>query len=81
MDFGLEAGRTTTANGVHFYDMITQFFVKTLQGVDVNSMWFQPDGATCHTTRETVQLLYVLKGRHKFRLIVPISDKKVDLTQ
>ena len=29
------------------------------QDMDVN-MWFQQDGATCHTAREIIQLLYEL---------------------
>ena len=29
-----------------------------LQNMNVNNMWFQQDGAICHTTRETIQLLH-----------------------
>ena len=37
--------------------MIIQFCVPQLQDMDVN-MWFQQDGATCHTPREIIQLLH-----------------------
>ena len=38
--------------------MIIQFFVPKLQDTDVDEMWFQQDGATCHTAGETIQLLH-----------------------
>lgn len=44
--------------GVRYREMLTNFFVPKLQNMDLNSMWFQQDGATCHTARETVELLH-----------------------
>ncbi|XP_018359883.1 PREDICTED: uncharacterized protein LOC108759083 [Trachymyrmex cornetzi] len=38
--------------------MITEFFLPKLDDIDVDDMWFQQDGATCHTARETIQLLH-----------------------
>ncbi|CAK9804715.1 hypothetical protein ANTQUA_LOCUS4205 [Anthophora quadrimaculata] len=38
--------------------MIIQVFVPKLQDMNVDDMWFQQNGATCHTTRETIQLLH-----------------------
>lgn len=35
-----------------------QFFLPKLQDMDVYDMWFQQDGAICHTARETIQLLH-----------------------
>ncbi|EFN78033.1 hypothetical protein EAI_06421, partial [Harpegnathos saltator] len=53
------AGQAITAvNGARYRDMINQFFVPKLQDMDVDDMWFQQDGATCHTARETIQLLH-----------------------
>ena len=37
--------------------MITDLFVITLRGIDVNDVWFQQDGATCHTSHATIDLL------------------------
>lgn len=51
-------GEAITVNAARYRDMIMRFLVPKLQDVDVNDMWFQQDGATCHTTRETIQLLH-----------------------
>ena len=39
------------------------FFVPTLYGIDVNDVWFQHDGETCHTSQATIDLL-----RQKFNV-------------
>ncbi|EFN77407.1 hypothetical protein EAI_14538, partial [Harpegnathos saltator] len=52
------AGQAITVNGFRYRNMIIQFFVPKLQDIDVDDMWFQQDGAKCHTARETIQLLH-----------------------
>ena len=42
-------GQAITVNGTHYHNMIIQFFVPKLLDIDVDDMWFQQDGATCHT--------------------------------
>ncbi|GFY14510.1 uncharacterized protein TNCV_1315641 [Trichonephila clavipes] len=37
--------------------MITNFFIPELNSHDVQELWFQQDGATCHTARATIDLL------------------------
>ncbi|GFV44537.1 putative DD41D transposase [Trichonephila clavipes] len=37
--------------------MITNFFIPELNNHDVQDLWFQQDGATCHTARATIDLL------------------------
>ncbi|GFW87999.1 hypothetical protein TNCV_216711 [Trichonephila clavipes] len=37
--------------------MITNFFIPELTNHDVQELWFQQDGATCHTARATIDLL------------------------
>jgi hypothetical protein len=37
--------------------MITEFLWPELDGMDMEDMWFQHDGATCHTARETTESL------------------------
>ncbi|GFV93122.1 hypothetical protein TNCV_2552131 [Trichonephila clavipes] len=37
--------------------MITNFFIPELNIHDVQELWFQQDGATCHTARATIDLL------------------------
>jgi len=43
-----EGGATVTVNGDTYRTMITDFFVPALDGIDVDNVWFQQDGATCH---------------------------------
>jgi hypothetical protein len=38
--------------------MITNFLWPYLNGVDIEDLWFQQDGATCHTTHQTIALLH-----------------------
>ncbi|GFU19072.1 putative transposable element [Trichonephila clavipes] len=37
--------------------MITNLFIPELNNHDVQELWFQQDGATCHTVRATIDLL------------------------
>ncbi|GFV67225.1 DUF4817 domain-containing protein [Trichonephila clavipes] len=37
--------------------MITNFFIPELNNHDVQELWFQQDGATCHTAGATIDLL------------------------
>ena len=53
-----EAGQAQTVNGVRYREMITSFFLPRIEEMNVEGMWFQQDGATCHTARETIQLLH-----------------------
>ncbi|GFX96084.1 transposase [Trichonephila clavipes] len=46
--------------------MITNFFIPELNNHDVQGLWFQQDGATCHTARATI---YLLKDTFGDRLI------------
>ena len=32
----------------------------SLHNIDVNNVWFQQDGATCHTTHPTIDLLSII---------------------
>ncbi|GFW59298.1 hypothetical protein TNCV_2910431 [Trichonephila clavipes] len=44
-------------NGDRYRAMITNFFIPELNNRDVQELWFQQDGATCHTARATIDLL------------------------
>ncbi|GFV02171.1 putative DD41D transposase [Trichonephila clavipes] len=46
-----------TVNGDRYRAMITNFFIPELNNHDVQELWFQPDGATCHTVCATIDLL------------------------
>ncbi|GFV89693.1 DUF4817 domain-containing protein [Trichonephila clavipes] len=46
-----------TVNGDRYRAMITNFFIPELNNQDVQELWFQQDGATCHTARATIDLM------------------------
>ncbi|GFU26132.1 uncharacterized protein TNCV_5105801 [Trichonephila clavipes] len=46
-----------TVNGDRYRAMITNFFIPELNSHDVQELWFQQDGATCHTAHATIDLL------------------------
>ena len=55
--FQNDAGLAVTVNGVRYREMITNFLWPELDHMNVEDMWFQQDGATCHTANETKALL------------------------
>ncbi|GFU42976.1 putative DD41D transposase [Trichonephila clavipes] len=55
--FKNDEGHNVTVNGDRYRAMITNFFIPELNNHDVQELWFQQDGATCHTTRATIDLL------------------------
>src|SRR5215469_12205854 len=63
--FQNDAGQAVTVNGVRYREMITNFLWPELEDMDVDDMWFQQDGDTCHTANETKALL-----RDKFNGLV-----------
>ncbi|GFW74800.1 uncharacterized protein TNCV_5137791 [Trichonephila clavipes] len=46
-----------TVNGDRYRAIITNVFIPELNHHDVQELWFQQDGATCHTARATIDLL------------------------
>ncbi|GFX53340.1 DUF4817 domain-containing protein, partial [Trichonephila clavipes] len=46
--FKNEEGHNVTVNGDRYRAMITNFFIPELNNHDVQELWFQQDGATCH---------------------------------
>ncbi|GFV17163.1 uncharacterized protein TNCV_4020341 [Trichonephila clavipes] len=55
--FKNDEGHNVTVNGDRYRAMITQLFIPELNNHDVQELWFQQDGATCHTARATIDLL------------------------
>ncbi|GFT73363.1 hypothetical protein TNCV_4009711 [Trichonephila clavipes] len=55
--FKNDEGHNVTVNGDRYRAMITNFFIPELNNHDVQELWFQQDGATCHTVRATIDLL------------------------
>ncbi|GFU94232.1 uncharacterized protein TNCV_1302811 [Trichonephila clavipes] len=55
--FKNDEGHNATVNGDRHRAMITNFFIPELNNHDVQELWFQQDGATCHTACATIDLL------------------------
>lgn len=55
--FENDVGEAITVNGERYRTMITDFFFPKMNDMDVDDMWFQQDGATCHTSNATIAIL------------------------
>ncbi|GFW17136.1 transposable element Tc3 transposase [Trichonephila clavipes] len=62
--------------------MITNFFIPELNNHDVQELWFQQDGATCHTARATIDLLKDTFGDRLISRFGPVNGppRSCDLT-
>ncbi|GFY05742.1 DUF4817 domain-containing protein [Trichonephila clavipes] len=71
-----------TVNGDQYRAMITNFFIPELNNHDVQKLWFQQDGATCHTARATIDLLKDTFGDRLISRFGPVNwpPRSCDLT-
>ncbi|GFX60215.1 uncharacterized protein TNCV_4533751 [Trichonephila clavipes] len=62
--------------------MITNFFIPELNNHDIQELWFQQDGATCHTARATIDLLKDMFGDRLISRFEPLNwpPRSCDLT-
>ncbi|GFU13897.1 uncharacterized protein TNCV_940731 [Trichonephila clavipes] len=69
-------------NGDRYRAMITNFFIHELNNHDVQELWFQQDGATCHTVRATIDLLKDTFGDRLISRFGPVNrpPRSCDLT-
>ncbi|GFV70010.1 uncharacterized protein TNCV_5074751 [Trichonephila clavipes] len=69
-------------NGDRYRAMITNFFIPELNNHDVQELWFQQDGATCHTARATIYLLNDTFGDRLISRFGPVNwpPRSCDLT-
>ncbi|GFT12637.1 transposable element Tc3 transposase [Trichonephila clavipes] len=77
-----DEGRNVTVNGDRYRAMITNFFIPELNNHDVQELWFQQDGATCHTARATIDLLKDTFGDRLISRFGPVNwpPRSCDLT-
>ncbi|GFU74189.1 uncharacterized protein TNCV_2901631 [Trichonephila clavipes] len=69
---------TLLLNGDWYRSMITNFFISELNNHDVQELWFQQDGATCHTARATIDLLKDMFGDRLISRFGPVNrDSKI----
>ncbi|GFW96853.1 uncharacterized protein TNCV_2159891 [Trichonephila clavipes] len=80
--FKNDEGHNVTVNGDRYRAMITNFFIPELNNHDVQELWFQQDGATCHTARATIDLLKDTLGDRLISRFGPVNwpPRSCDLT-
>ncbi|GFY36103.1 putative transposable element [Trichonephila clavipes] len=80
--FKNDAGHNVTVNGHRYKAMNTNFFIPELKNHDVQKLWFQQDGATCHTARATIDLLKDPFGDRPISRFGPVNwpPRSCDLT-
>ncbi|GFX93079.1 uncharacterized protein TNCV_140231 [Trichonephila clavipes] len=80
--FKNDEGHNVTVNGDRYRAMITIFFIPELNNHDVQELWFQQDGATCHTARSTIDLLKDTFDDHLISRFGPVNwpPRSCDLT-
>ncbi|GFV30851.1 transposable element Tcb2 transposase [Trichonephila clavipes] len=80
--FKSDEGHNVTVNGDRYRAMINNFFIPELNNHDVQELWFQQDGATCHTAHATIDLLKDTFGDHLISRFGPVNwpPRSSDLT-
>ena len=65
--------RNVTVIVKRYREMISNLFLPKMQVLDLNIMWFQKEGATCHTARVTMDLFRGEFGEHLISHSEPIN--------
>ena len=55
--FENEQGETVTVNGDRYRAMLNEFLFTKIEEEDIGNIWFQQDGATCHTPEAILDVL------------------------
>ena len=55
--FENEAGAAVSVNGLRYRTMINEFLWPEMEDMDVDDVYYQQDGVTCHTGGESIGLL------------------------
>ncbi|GFV24123.1 transposable element Tcb1 transposase [Trichonephila clavipes] len=80
--FKNDEGHNVTVNGDRYRAMIANFFIPELNNHDVQELWFEQDGAACHTARATIDLLKDTFGDRLISRFGPVNwpPRSCDLT-
>lgn len=75
-------GANVTVNGDRYRQMIRDFLIPHVNTNRLRAKWFQQDGATCHTARETINLLRQTFGNQIISRNGPVNwpPRSCDLT-
>ena len=52
-----EQGEAVTVNGDNYLAILNEFLFTKIEEEDIANIWFQQDGATCHTAEATLDVL------------------------
>ena len=55
--FGNEQGEVVTVNGDRYRAMLNEFLFTKIEEEDIGNIWFQQDGAMCHTAEAILDVL------------------------
>ena len=55
--FAIEQGEAITVNGDRYRAMLNAFLFTKIEEEDIVNIWFQQDGAACHTAEATLDVL------------------------
>ena len=69
--FENEQGEAVRVNGDHYRAMWNEFLFTKIEEEDIGNIWFQQDGATCHTFEATLD---VLRPVFEYRIISRRAD-------
>ena len=69
--FENEQGAVVTVNGERYHAMLNEFLFIKIEEDDMDDIWFQRDGTTCHTANVTID---VLRTVFENRIIIRNSD-------
>ena len=57
LSFENEQGEAVTVNADPYRAMLNDFLFTKIEEEDIGNIWFQQDGATCHTAEATLDVL------------------------
>jgi len=80
--FKNDVGARVTVNGDRYRTMLKQFLFKNMEHINPEEIWFQQDGATCHTAAVTIELLKSKFGQKLITKNGPVNwpARSCDLT-
>ncbi|GFS60302.1 transposable element Tc1 transposase [Trichonephila clavipes] len=71
--FKNDEGNNVTVNGDRYRAMITNFFIPELNNHNIQKLWSQQNGATCHTARAAFDLLKYTFGDRLISRFGPVN--------
>ena len=70
-----------TVNGDRYRDMLNEFLFTQIEEEDIGNIWFQQDGAKCHTAEATMHVLRPIFEDHIIsRELMSFGHPGCDLT-